>query len=513
MSESEEYLFDHFSLSVRPGADGRAEIKLYSNGRPQTLTPQEAKTLLLLVEKQGQFVETKKLAEEVCGKLHADEGVIHTAARGLRRVFNDPLKEPEFITNERKRGYCFLKEVRRAGGAEPAGPEPTQAAEAATPVAPPAAETPAAAAEPAVEVEPAPVASQPTDPVADAAAAPPVPTDLSPEELKDQVVGFRKIWVSASGLNRAVVLLGIVVTLAVSAAVIGGWEGATRYVSLPQLFMLLFAIGNGLPGPQGLRENFREEAGYGDPDEADDARRIAEQALRRYRIYWRGILGSWFLLYVCLSFMEPGNTTTDWNQKLGIATTTFNNLSTAAFVICYHILNHPVEIKAGRRDINDTAWLGWSLTLTLAFLLVEVFTYTLFDSAAERAEPLYVLNLVSGVIGAIGMALYMGRLQSKFLGPSSGLVITLYSYTAIQPLFIFLVSVPENKQVFEKATVALIAVALINIALILKCLLYLYVALLVKSGGLLFYFVKVRRTYLNVDRERREFRKFLKWES
>jgi hypothetical protein len=149
----------------------------------------------------------------------------------------------------------------------------------------------------------------------------------------------------------------------------------------------------------------------------------------------------------------------------------------------------------------------------VAFCLIEIFTFRLFSHAADRAEPLYALNLVSGIVGAIGMALYMGRLQSKFLGPSSGLVITLYSYTAIQPLFIFLVSVPEGKQVFEETTVTLIAVLLINVALILKCLLYLYVALLVKSGSLLFYFVKVRRTYLNVDRERQEFRKFLKRES
>jgi len=305
----------------------------------------------------------------------------------------------------------------------------------------------------------------------------------------------------------------VVATAAVSAAVIGGWERVTPYVSLPQLFMLLFAIGHGLPGPKGLREDFRKDAGYDDPLEADDARHIAEKALGRYRVYWRGILGSWFLLYVCLYFMEPGNTTTDRNQILGILTTLFNNLSTAMFVLCYNVLNQPVEIKAGRREINDTPWLGWGLALVAAFCLVEIFTFRLFGNAGDRAEPLYALNLLSGIVGAIGMALYMGRLQSKFLGPSPGLVITLYSYTAIQPLFIFLVSVPEDKQVFEEATVTLVAVVLINVALILKCLLYLYVALLVKSGSLLFYFVKVRRIYLNVDRERREFRKFLKWEN
>ena len=103
MSESEKYLFDHFCLSVRPGGEGPAEVTLYSKGRPQTLTQQEAKTLQILVEKQGLFVETNTLAREVCGDDRADEGVIHTAISGLRRIFNDPAKVGEFIRNERKK--------------------------------------------------------------------------------------------------------------------------------------------------------------------------------------------------------------------------------------------------------------------------------------------------------------------------------------------------------------------------------------------------------------------------
>ncbi len=108
------------------------------------------------------------------------------------------------------------------------------------------------------------------------------------------------------------------------------------------------------------------------------------------------------------------------------------------------------------------------------------------------------------------MALYVGRLQSKFLGPSPGIVMALYSYTAIQSLFIFLVGVPEGKQIFDKQTITLIAVLLINIALLLKCLLYLYMTRLFQSGDLLFYFLKVRQTFLNVDEERLLFRERLK---
>ena len=507
MSKSEEYLFDHFCLSVRPGADGPAEITLYSKGRPQTLTQQEAKTLQILVERQGLFVETNALAREVCGDERADEGVIHTAVSGLRRIFNDPAKVGEFIRNERKKGYCFVKPVRKAEEEEESNEDSTTA-------------LPERAGAPSVRPVDEHSPAQVSDEVA--AVAQPGAADVAPLEAKDQVIGFRELWLSAGRPVRWVVSLGIVLTLAASAAaIVRGWQSiddATTqslilaYVSTPQLFMLLFAIAYVLPGPKRLDEDFGRAAGYENPHEGDDARYIAEKALGRYTIYWRGILAFWLFLYCCLVFIDPGNAETRGYPVKDISTTLFNNLSTAMFVLCYNVLNQPVEIKAGKREISDTSWLLWSAVLVVAFLLVEIVTWRFFPSQVERERLLYACGLVSGIVGAIGMALYMGRLQSKFLWPSPWLVIALYSYTAIQPLFIFLVNVPRGKQVFDSATVTLIAVALVNVALILKCMLYLYVALLFKSGSLLFYFVKVRRTYLNVDRERREFRKFLKWE-
>jgi DNA-binding winged helix-turn-helix (wHTH) protein len=505
MSESEEYLFDHFCLSVRPGADGPAEVRLYSKGRPQTLTQQEAKTLQILVERQGLFVETNTLAREVCGDDRADEGVIHTAVSGLRRIFNDPAKVGEFIRNERKKGYCFVKAVRKAGDGESVEETPAQAEGAGAQTARPVEE---------------PLSVQADD--EESALAQSAVAHVAAEDLKDQVISFRELWLSAGRMVRWVVSLGIVLTVAVSVvAVMRGWQGIDdantqslilAYASTPQLFMLLFAIAYVLPGPRRLDEGFGKAAGYETPLEGDDARYIAERALGRYTIYWRGILAFWLFLYCCLVFIEPGGVGAGGYPLKDVSTTLFNNLSTAMFVLCYNVLNQPVEIKAGRREISDTPWLLWSMTLVVAFLLVEVVTWRFFPSQVERERLLYACGLVSGIVGAIGMALYMGRLQSKFLGPSPWLVIALYSYTAIQPLFIFLVNVPKGKQVFDAATVTLIAVVLVNIALILKCMLYLYIALLFKSGSLLFYFVKVKRIYLNVDRERQEFRKFLKWE-
>jgi DNA-binding winged helix-turn-helix (wHTH) protein len=510
----ELYRFKGFYLNVTR--------KRLSEDRDISLSDLQFETLRLLVENRGRKLGKEYLALKVCPTSENGRNAIERAITALREKLNDSRYRPEIIRTE-DLGYSFIADVTKVWVVDEderaeARPAEEQAA------------APAAVAEtPAAEVTP----------VAD--AAPP-----SPEELKDQEIGFHELWLSAGRRIRWVVGLGILLTAAISCLMVyrewrninvgvaappGQVEGALKaeeaqaaqnasvanaqnavlaWASAPQLGMLLLAIWYGLRGPDRLDENFWKDAGYENPEEGDDARHIAEDALWRHKLYWWGILAFWACLYCSLVvFINIGTDVSPWRD---ILTTTFNNLSTAMFFLSYNILNQPVEIKKGYRKIDDSQWVVSSTVLVVAFALIEIIPWRLSQAEIDMERLLYACSLVSGVVGAVGMALYMGRLQSKFLGPSPGLVIALYSYTAIQPLFIFLVNVPKSKQVFDAAAVTIIAVALVNVALILKCMLFLYVTQLVRSGGLLFYFVKVRRTYLNVTPERQQFRKFLKWE-
>ena len=112
-------------------------------------------------------------------------------------------------------------------------------------------------------------------------------------------------------------------------------------------------------------------------------------------------------------------------------------------------------------------------------------------------EVLQGWSYVSGFFGGVAMALYFGRLQSVFLGAPGWFVVLLFIYTLIQSLFFFL----EER---EEA-----AVVLIDFALLMKCLLFLYMIWLFESGRLLFYLVRVRRTYKGVIREFGIFRRVL----
>ena len=103
------------------------------------------------------------------------------------------------------------------------------------------------------------------------------------------------------------------------------------------------------------------------------------------------------------------------------------------------------------------------------------------------------------------MALFVGRFQSKFLKSPTWLVFTLFLYTVIQALFIFY---GDNSPEGQRG-----AAIVMNAALVLKCLLILYMVWLFQSGRLLFYLVRVRRATTQVDSEWQNFREVLQPES
>jgi hypothetical protein len=101
-------------------------------------------------------------------------------------------------------------------------------------------------------------------------------------------------------------------------------------------------------------------------------------------------------------------------------------------------------------------------------------------------------DIVSGIVGGITLAIYVGRVQTRFLGSSLWISLAFYLYVVIQPLFVFIKDFVRGELIIETA-------------LILKALLYLYVAWLFQSGRLLFYFVRVRAIFERVDLDWRTF--------
>lgn len=496
---SYSYLFDRYRLSI-------ANKELLYEDHPIPLNRIQFEILHILVENHGEFVKKDKLVTDVCGNSTAGPNTIEQAILNLRGKLHDASRESRFIETKRGMGYRFVANVRKVSDED--FNEETLPVENAT-------------LDERLSAQDRDEATRNAQPVVQNVAA---------EDSKDGMITFQE-WRRGPGqVVKWVLASGVMLTVALSImGIIRKWENdrTMLMLSIVQFFILLFALFYTLflRGPNGFRpikedigedyrlnKEIREATGYDDSEEWDEARDIAKNALERYTIYWYGVLGTWLLLYACLAFKGIPNLGLS-GQTLSIVTTLFNNCNTILIILCFNILNKPIEIKPRKRKINDTALSIGSATFVLAFLVIEILLVNLPTPIGE-GEARYGLNLASGIAGGIAMALYVGRLQSKFLGPSPRLVIALYSYTAIQSLFVFLVEGPEAKVVsINAATVTRIAVILINVALILKCLLYLYMAWLFQSGRLLFYLVRVRRTYQKVEMEWQDFRKLLDEES
>jgi hypothetical protein len=235
---------------------------------------------------------------------------------------------------------------------------------------------------------------------------------------------------------------------------------------------------------------------------------IAVQQLRRS---WRLLLVSWCLLYVTLLVSQGitssgGNTTSLW-QALQVITTFLNNASALMFVLCYLVLNRPTVIRVAGRDL-DYLPLKRGLLLVGALGLLEVALVVGLQLAGHpvyAAEVLFGADLLSGIGGGIAMALFISRLDSRLLSTSRLLPIipiVLYFYVVIQPFYPLLNwTFPFGRPVPEHFDLWVM-----QLAFVLKSVMYIYVTELFKSQRFLFYMICARRVYGNVDNEWQEFR-------
>lgn len=235
-------------------------------------------------------------------------------------------------------------------------------------------------------------------------------------------------------------------------------------------------------GPQGQdTEADIRAAGFDSVADFENDQDSLESSLRRYTKRWQLLLLSWVPLYLLLAI---GDLNRALDQILFVG---FNILNTWTIVLCFNALNKDPDDEDGQHLPSQI------LNATVFIVLVAVLVATMLERKLDRA------TLLTGIASGVFMALYVGRLQSKFLGPRFWILYLLYSYTAIQPLALYI------------KTNTGWGVVIVVFALFLKCLLYLYMTWLLQSGLLLFYFARTKRSGLAVREQRKAFRRLLKW--
>ena len=412
---------------------------LTSGGRLISLSTAESTILRALLEKQGEFVTTEELLKLVSPSPMASENLVHGAVRGLRRTLNDA----ELIRNERSRGYAFTGNVARRlqdrsrDTTSPALPMPAFRSHAET--------------------------------------------SRSPGRDPFIVV--------------ALMVTAPVVMLPFGLLLFGGnWESLPRQLGFIQALMILVAIGYDF-----------YFADVRDLPVVDGERRRAQLALQQLRRFWRLLLASWCCLYLTLPlsqwFAPLAGQTPSWQwQAIQVTATFLNNASALMLVLCYLVLNRPTVIRVADREIENVS-LKPGLLVILAVGILEAILIALFDrigSPGVPADILFAFDLLSGVAGGIAMALCISRFDSRLLG-TKGLLpiipIVLYFYVVIQPFYPLINRTFPNRfglsQHFD--------LWIIQLAFLLKAVMYIYVTGLFRSERFFFYMIHARRVYENVE--------------
>lgn len=443
------YEFGRFHFNVE--VNGQT---LFSEGHVIALSTVESTILRVLLEKHGEFVKTEELLRSISPSPMASENLVHGAVRGLRRTLNDA----DLIKNERSKGYSFTGEVARRPDSGEAGHEADS-----TSTVP---------------------ATRPTRDV--------VRGKHAAADQARQPTGRDQFVVVALLVTAPVILLpfGLVFFG-------GNWESLPRQLGFIEALMILVAIGYDF--------YFSEERDYVQPN--TEVRR-ALLAVQQFRRFWRLLLASWCCLYITLPFSQwfgpassPQGASWQW-QAIRVIATSLNNASALMLVLCYVVLNRPTVIKVADRDVEDVS-LNPGLLVIAAVGLLEALLVALsgrFGLSDYSEGVLFAFDLVSGVVGGIAMALCISRLDSRLLG-TKGLIpvvpIVLYFYVVIQPFYPLINRTFPNRlglnQHFD--------LWIIQLAFMLKAVMYIYVTELFRSERFLFYMIHARRVYENVETE------------
>ncbi len=146
-------------------------------------------------------------------------------------------------------------------------------------------------------------------------------------------------------------------------------------------------------------------------------------------------------------------------------------------------------------------WAPWvSLFLFLTFLevIIRIFAQEYFPSGnlKDLADS---FDWISGIISGIVMALFVGRFDSEFIKPKFIYIFIFYLYMAIQgiyPAFIGQTQATDEVRLIISIT-----------TMVCKLILFLFVLDLVKSGRLLFYFIRIRKQHDEAENKWEKFRK------
>lgn len=221
--------------------------------------------------------------------------------------------------------------------------------------------------------------------------------------------------------------------------------------------------------------------------------RFALAAARDFRRFWGIAWTFWLFLYLGLllaalaGWMPSGAEAAPAARWSAVGLNLLQNGTTVFLLLTFEVAARPtVGADLSRKQLLPTeAWLAFAI---LASLLEGGTVYLGISWSVQQW-----FSWASGFAQGTALALLVGRLESRYVDPPTAVVALLYLYAAIQgawPAF------QTHESLMMVLTVA---------ALVLKCLLFLFIAWLFESRILLFYLTRMRELGEDIGSARLEF--------
>jgi transcriptional regulator with XRE-family HTH domain len=222
--------------------------------------------------------------------------------------------------------------------------------------------------------------------------------------------------------------------------------------------------------------------------------KVAAKAAQDFRRYWGAVWVCWLFLYFTLTMTTAWGFFPDhlplpvgWARWAFVLLNFLQNSATVLLFLCYEVVARPtIEDDLSRKQVLPTeAW--------FAVVAVAVLTEAVVVGRGLPWELQQWFGWLSGFGQGTALALLVGRLDSKYVNPSAITIGLFYLYAVIQGAW------PVFRNHYE------LMLILTFVALVLKCLLFLFLSWMFESNLILFYLARMRTLDLDVRSDRSDF--------
>jgi hypothetical protein len=229
---------------------------------------------------------------------------------------------------------------------------------------------------------------------------------------------------------------------------------------------------------------------HGLPEMREESKfKDAIAASKQFERFWLGIWLAWFGLYAtwtidaffqnatapALRSQSPLHLVLQYVEDLA------NLESASLFFLSYLVM----VLKTTPNHIPRWFTIKiWAFALPVGLVVLEM-------AFSSHTKTFYAFHWFGGIVAGVTLALFVGRLESKFIDCSQWLLGSLYIYALIQASY----AAMQQGDPLTDADAATIFLGLTSLALVLKILMFQYVGQVIGSGVLTYYMLKYRALF------------------